>query len=69
MENHWYAKKKNSVAIMLMEDVHRAELHSNITPKNKHAKLTDVSSTSLEGAQPVLEDTILDITHANYHSA
>lgn len=46
MENNWYAKKKSSVAIMLMEDVHHAELHLNITPKNKHAKLTDVSSTS-----------------------
>ncbi len=69
MENHWYAKKKNSVAIMLMEDAHHAELHSNIILNNKHAKLTDVSSTSLEGAQLVLEDTILDTTHANYHSA
>ena len=54
---------------MLMENAYLAELPSNSTQKNKHAKLMDALSTLLEDAPNVRMHTSSGTTHASCPTA
>lgn len=64
-----YVKNNFLDAIMLIENVCHAELHSHTIQLINLVVLMDVLLTSLEGAKAAVQDMISDTTFVNYQTA